>query len=231
MFADIVFPNDNEGEFIKLAERLSIPSICFVYIFNRKDNQKARAEKLAKLQKETKLRLFLGLWVKKTETMQARKFADLILVKSTPENREVLEKREVDTLFGLEDNPKPDPMHYRYSSLNQVLCAIASQNRTIISFPFRMCLLADSERRMTLFGRISQNIRFCRKYKVPTALASFAQDPYEMRNPNDLASLGIVLGMTPGDSKNAIDSVFKRIEENQKIRDGRLIAEGIEFVD
>jgi RNase P/RNase MRP subunit p30 len=93
-----------------------------------------------------------------------------------------------------------------------------------------MCLYAELERRAVLFGRIMQNVRLCRKYNVIMALASFASEPYDMRNPSDLASLGLILRMTPGESKNAINSVFQRIDENKRIGDGSLISEGIEII-
>jgi hypothetical protein len=126
MFTDVVFPQDNEQEFIRIAKRLSIPSLCFVYNYDRKDNLWLRKEKQVELQKSTDVKLFFGLVAKNAETRAARRQADLILVRSTPDNRLTFEKREVDTVFGLEDNPKKDSMHYRYSSLNQVLCTIAS---------------------------------------------------------------------------------------------------------
>jgi RNase P/RNase MRP subunit p30 len=231
MFADIVFPKGNEEEFIRLAKRLSIPGLCIAYPYNRKENPKLMIEKIRKLQEKTEIKLFFGLLARRPETREARKLADLVIVKSTPENREVLEERQVDMVFGLEDNPKPDPMHYRYSSLNQVLCSIAAENRTILSFPFRMCLIAEPERRAVLFGRISQNIRMCRKYNVNTVIASFAEEPYEMRNPDDLYGLGMALGMTPGQAKAAVGSVWNKLIENQKIRSGKRVAEGIEFID
>jgi RNase P/RNase MRP subunit p30 len=230
MFTDIVFPQGNEEDFIRIAKRLSIQSLCFVYNYDKKDNLKLRKEKIAVLQKSSEIKLFFGLVAKNAETRAARTQADMILVRSTPDNRLTFEKREVDGVFGLEDNPKRDSMHYRYSSLNQVLCTIASKNRTIIAFPFRMCLRAEPERRAVLFGRIMQNIRLCRKYKVPMALASFATEPYEMRCPSDLASLGLVLRMTPGQSKDSINSISKRIDENKRIMDGTFIAEGIEIL-
>lgn len=231
MFADIVFPKGNEEEFIRLAKRLSIGAICFAYEYHRKDDHKERAERIRRLQESSGIELSYGLMAKRGETREARKFADLILVRSTPENREALEQKEVDSLFGLEDNPRQDSMHYRYSSLNQVLAHIAQENNTLISFPFRMCLLAESERRAVLMGRISQNIRICRKYKAPAALASFAAEPFEMRNPSDLLSFGIVLGMTPGQAKAAINAVRQKIEENKGIKSGRILGAGIMFVD
>jgi RNase P/RNase MRP subunit p30 len=51
---------------------------------------------------------------------------------------------------------------------------------------------------------MAQNIVFCRKFKVPTLIASFARTPFELRNPSDLASFFTVLGMHPEEAKKAL---------------------------
>jgi RNase P/RNase MRP subunit p30 len=75
-----------------------------------------------------------------------------------------------------------------------------------------------------------QNIDFCRKYKIKTAIASFARNPYEMRGPRDLMSFGIVLGMHPKEANDSLDSVYQRIVLNSKKRAGEYFGEGIERV-
>jgi RNase P/RNase MRP subunit p30 len=231
MFTDIVLPNENEKDFIALADRLGIRSICFCYYFVPKTDPKQYQERLKKLQEKTGIKLSLGFITKLSDTLKARKFADLLLVKASPENRETLEKKEVDCIYELENGPKPDKMHYANAGLNQVLCAVAKDNATIITFSFSMLLNADSLRRATLMGRIRQNIRLCRKYKVSTAFASFARAPYEIRPEHDFLNLGTAFGMHPKDAQAAISSVSKKIEENQLIKAGKYFGEGIVVVD
>ena len=48
-----------------------------------------------------------------------------------------------------------------------------------------------------------QNIRFCRKFKVPMIVASFAKTPFEMRAPFELKAFFEVLGMTSKESAQA----------------------------
>jgi RNase P/RNase MRP subunit p30 len=231
MFTDIVLPNENERDFIALAERLGIKALCFCYYFMPKTDPKQYQERLKKLQEKTDITLSMGFITKLSDTMKARKFADLLLVKASPESRETIEKKEVDCIYELENGPKPDKMHYANAGLNQVLAVIAKDNTTIITFSFSMLLNADSLRRATVMGRIRQNIRICRKYKVATAFASFARMPYEMRPEHDFMNLGTALGMHPKDAQTAVSSVSRKIEENQLIKAGKYYGEGIVVID
>ena len=101
----------------------------------------------------------------------------------------VLERTSVDIMFDFELLHAKDHLHYRRSGLNQVLCKIAHDNGKMIAFSFRSLL--NSKNKALLLGRMMQNVRFCRKYKVKTLLASFAKNEYEVRK--DLIALKRVL--------------------------------------
>ena len=101
----------------------------------------------------------------------------------------VFERTSVDIMFDFELLHAKDHLHYRRSGLNQVLCKIAHDNEKMIAFSFRSLL--NSKNKALLLGRVMQNIRFCRKYKVKTLLASFAKNEFEVRN--DLVALERVL--------------------------------------
>jgi RNase P/RNase MRP subunit p30 len=59
---------------------------------------------------------------------------------------------------------------------------------------FGYSLLKCSDvRRAVLLGRMKQNLRICKKYKVKIRVFSFALKPYEIRSEKDLESLGKVL--------------------------------------
>ena len=53
-------------------------------------------------------------------------------------------------------------------------------------------------------GRMMQNIRFCRKFKVKTFLSSFASEKEEMRSPFDLAKLAKALGADDGTAEEIV---------------------------
>ena len=83
-------------------------------------------------------------------------------------------------------------------------CKFAKENRVIIGINFSDILNSSGVERANILGRIMQNIRLCRKYKVDMLTASFATDPFEMRSAKDLLSFNISLGMEPGVSKRAL---------------------------
>lgn len=233
MFTDIVFPAGNEPMFVELAKRLSIGGLCFCYPFVPKGNHEELKNRIKELQDKTDIMLSFGLLVRPNDSMKARALADLIIVKAytNADSRPLLEKKEIDLIYELEGSTKNDPMHYRFSGLNQVHCAIARESEMIIGLSFSMLLNAERRRRCLLMGRFNQNIRFCRKYKVNIAFASFAKSPYEMRARQEMFSLARTLGMTPGDAQLSLDMTSKRIEENRLRKQGLFFGKGIEIVD
>ena len=62
MLIDIVFPENNEDEFIKIAVKLGYNAICFAYKFDKSKNEKQK--ELIKEKQKLKIRL-LDLRVKK----------------------------------------------------------------------------------------------------------------------------------------------------------------------
>lgn len=233
MYVDIVFPENNEKKFIELALKLGYDGLCFVYEFKTKTSFVLQAEKIEKLKQKTELVLFIGALTKSKHTSSARPLSDLVIVSasSQKENRYVLEKPRADLLFGLELEPKNDSMHHKNSGLNQVLCALATKNRTMIGYPLSILMEKKDMLRTIYMGRASQNIKFCRKYKCEVVIASFAHAPFEMRAPTDLESLGVVLGMHPKEAKSSLTNIAKRINFNIKKKNKQIIAEGIEIID
>ena len=209
MFFDVVFPRENEKEFIKLASRLSYNGLFFVYKY---DKNKDYEKKIKKLQKHTKLKLSYGFIISLKDTNKIKKTKALIFIKSSSKNRFVIEKNKANVLFALEEHTKEDFIHHRASGLNHVLCKLASKNKIIIGFSFNS-ILKSSKNSYKILGRIMQNIWLCRKYKIKTLTASFAEQPYEMRSVYDLISLFSVLGMDKEEVKNSfdIDSLIKSI--------------------
>jgi len=227
MFIDIVFPKKNEKQFIKLAEKLNYFSLCFVYNFTPDITTKTQL--LKELQKTTKINLFLALQSAPANIKKAKNLADLVLVKSIPEqDQKILEKLIPDILFDLELSPKKDPLHFRLSGLNQVLCNLAQKNNTAIGFSFSSML--NYKNKPQLLGRIIQNIKLCRKYKVKTIFASFAKTPLQMRSPHDLISLAIVLGMHPSEAKLSLTNTLNIIQQNKKKKSPGYISEDIEII-
>ena len=105
-----------------------------------------------------------------------------------------------------------DFMHHRDSGLNQVLCNLAKKNNVAIGFSFSVIL--NARNRGKLMGRMMQNIKLCRKYKIPIVIGTFARNKWELRNEADIQAFFKVLGMTGKEVK--MDFVEKRIEHKRR---------------
>ena len=182
---EIVFPNNNEKAFISLAERLGVKEMVLVYPF----------EQFAKKElPKGKVILKLGIVAKQQDILEAKKLSRFVIVESGEKDQYTLEKMRPHLMFNFEKSSKKDKTHYRISGLNQVLCKLAASNNITVGFSFSELLHASPRERKVLLGRMMQNMRFCKKYKVKTLFASFAKKPFEMRNERDLKALASLMG-------------------------------------
>jgi RNase P/RNase MRP subunit p30 len=185
-------------------------------------------EVIEKEQKKTKIKLHFGLLVEAKQVNKARSVCDFVLVKSTGDDQIILEKSKPDIIYDLELVAKKDKLNFRLSGLNQVLCKLASKNKVIVGFSFS--LIFNAKNRVMILGRIIQNIRLCRKYKVDTAFASFARNLFELRAWHDLISFLIVLGMQAGKAKKSFRFAADKIKLNQKKKLPEYIREGVKVL-
>lgn len=125
---------------------------------------------------------------------------------NTPEKtRHAIEKGPVKIFYNLEVHSERDGLHQRKSGFNHVLAALAHEKEKIIAFNFNAILRAAGHQRSVLLGRMRQNVRLCRKYKVMMLIMSGATHLYEMRAGHDLIAFGELIGMTPGEAKQAMN--------------------------
>ena len=139
----------------------------------------------------------------------------LIIAEGSELNRAILENKKIDILVSSENNSKKDFMHYRNSGLNQVLCKLANKNSIAIAFSFNDVLKAKGTERSKIMGRMMQNVKLCKKYKVNMVISSFATSKFELKSPSDLISFGIILGMTPKEAKESILNIDRIFEINK----------------
>ncbi|HLD15807.1 MAG TPA: RNase P subunit p30 family protein [Candidatus Nanoarchaeia archaeon] len=114
----------------------------------------------------------------------------------------------VDIITGVENYKKKDKLNARSSGLNQVICKEASENKIAIGFDFNLALNSDNKQK--IIGRMMQNVKLCRKYKVRMALFSGAKNKFEMRSAKDLIAFGKVIGMTGSEVKKALNFEKKK---------------------
>lgn len=187
---DFVIPNNNQGEFIAMAEKLGYKGLCFLYNINDYSDKQKRSKL-----KNTNINVDVGILADNTNIYKLKNKLKnkkaLVAVKSSVNDRSIMERLKPDIIFSFEENIRKDFIHQRASGLNHILCKLAKESGIIIGFSVKSIL--DAENKQELLGRMMQNISLCKKFKVKTIVASFAQKPLEMRSMHDLRSLFKVL--------------------------------------
>jgi len=201
---DIVIPNNNEEEFINIAKKLRYKALCFLYDFDFYLEKQKKSKTINK-----KIKIYNGI-LADTKNIQKinnklQKKEVFIAIKNSIINREILEKSKADLIFSLEESHKKDFIHHRASGLNHILCRLAKENNIMVGFSLTSILKSENEH--IILGRVMQNIRLCRKFKVKTKIASFSEKPFEMRSPNDILSLFTRLGMHQKEAKESLNTI------------------------
>lgn len=185
---DIVFPDENEHEFLEMAKKLGYNELLFVYEMGRRPLPKP-------VVKDVSLKVRVGLLASPKQVQKAKQLCPFVLVRSSPDDREVIERKCPQMIFELENQRRKDPMHLKNSGLNQVLCALLGKNRISVGLSLHLVLTSTTQQKIRILGRMIQNIRLCKKYKVETMFASFAKSPMQMRNPHDMEAFSRCLGL------------------------------------
>lgn len=115
----------------------------------------------------------------------------IIIGGTDKKNRSAVENKNVDVLLSPEKDRTKDFMKFRNSGLNQILCKLAHKNNVAIGFNFDDVL--DSDNKINILGKMMQNVKLCRKYKIKMNI--FSKD----RSISDLKSFGVILGMHPSE--------------------------------
>ncbi len=95
------------------------------------------------------------------------------MYKATGNDRKTFEKGN-QLIYYLEFSKRKDFIFHRNSGMNQVLAKIAKQKHDIIGFSFSDWI--KSENKAIVFGRMQQNNKLCKKYKVKTQILSFEKE-------------------------------------------------------
>lgn len=202
---DFAFPKDNEKEFISLAERLGIKSLCFVY-----DDKLPEKPSRSK----SSLKIYSAVLCDQKNIRRQKKSFTLMRCSSPKDIRPILEQHRPDLILNLESVSRKDFIHHRASGLNQVHASLLTKNDIVAGFSFSSLLNKKPQEKAVLLGRLSQNISFARKYRFPLFIGSFASEPFHLRPYQDLKSFAISLGMHPSEFDFARKTIFKRLETN-----------------
>lgn len=123
-------------------------------------------------------------------------FASKRIFKSdVKKDRNLIESRKADLIFEFEQERRKDATHFRSSGMNQVIAKLMKEKKVSYGLSFNQVLVASKEEKAKIIGRLIQNIKLCKKYKVPVVVASFARSPKEMRDYKDLMAFSRLLGL------------------------------------
>jgi RNase P/RNase MRP subunit p30 len=198
-YRDIVIPDGNEEELIRMAELLGYSELVMCY-----------KEVPEKKQFKTKLKVCYAVLAQPGKVSKARK-AGLVIVKTIEKIRETVEREKPDIIFGMEERPKRDYMHQRNSGMNHIICRIANEKN--VAFGLSFTDIRKNRHQQKLLGRIMQNVRLYNKYKCRVVFGTFAASPFDMRGPLDLVSFLATLGLK--NPKKAMQNIKikKSVEE------------------
>lgn len=186
---DVVIPDNNEKEFIAIARKLGYKTLCFLYTYDDYQSKKKNFSDSADIKIINGILADSNKLKKIKNEIESEGF--FVAAKSSDKDMEIMEGSLANLIFSFEENQRRDFMHQRASGLNHILCSLARKNNITIGFSFTSILNAKD--RHEILGRMMQNLRMCKRFKVKTMIASFAKSPYEMRSMHDLMSLFKVL--------------------------------------
>lgn len=166
---DVLVSGGNEEEMARQAEALGFKEVIFLHKELKKPSGLASYGKMA---------VKRGVLVQSlNEVDKAKNHYEFVFA---PSRREFFENKKVNFIIDSEENPEKDSFYQRKAGLDDVLCKFAKKNNKTIVFDVK--LLGNK----LALGRMMQNARMCRKYKLNFLIATFASHPLEMRAKKDL---------------------------------------------
>jgi RNase P/RNase MRP subunit p30 len=196
MAVDIVFPEGNEEKFMQMAEKLGYKSLVFCY---------ASPKDVEPFRKKTSIKILSAIMVDSRTAQKMKGKADLLISSCSGDIRQMVEATPVDILIDAESSRNKDFIHHRNSGLNHIIANLASAKKKAMGFSGALAIGSRGMFRAQVMGRMMQNVRLCRKYKVKMVIASFAKAPFGMRSPHDLLSFCVILGMHPKEARDAMN--------------------------
>ncbi len=120
-------------------------------------------------------------------------------------------KAGVAALVDLELDSRRDNLHHRSSGLDTTSAGLCARHGTLVAVNIANLRARDP----VIIGRVMQNIALCRQHHAPMCVVSFAQHENELPHEQDVRSLLISLGMSPGEAKaatGAFEAAYERFK-------------------
>lgn len=130
----------------------------------------------------------------------------ILEVKDYNDKRKLIENNSLNILLNPHLVTNKDSLHFRNSGMDQIICSLMNKNGIAMAFTL------DKINNHVEIGRIMQNIRLCRKYKVKMLFFTFSDNIYGLRAKLDIIAFLQVLGMTPNEAKEALEGLKEFIQ-------------------
>ncbi len=174
---DLVFPG-NEQELAAMAGVLGLKDVVFIYPVGKASGKDNCAVVCGPKEYDAALKTGLP-----------------IVLRSSEADRAICERKNPPQyILGLGEVGK-DRFNERDTGLDRPLLRILAKKGIAVVLSLASVLETEGEGRAVLLGRYMEIVSLCRRAGVDVVMASCASDPYGMRAPHDLQSLGVVLGM------------------------------------
>jgi RNase P/RNase MRP subunit p30 len=226
-------------DYVSMASRLGLESICLVKVIEGKSTLPEFKEFCKRVRSiKTKIAIYCGVELSpKAQNVQRlvrefRRDADIIIVSGDEAlNRAASECWEIDVIESPYLSGDKDFMHQRNSGIDYTIGRNCAERGIAIGFGFRDILNASRKRRLTLLGRMMQNVQICRDTGTPMFVSSSASKPLEMRSANTLISFATILGFEDTELPGASGACAGIIERTLRRKDDAVLLRGFKVLE
>lgn len=147
-------------------------------------------------------------------------------------NRFFLESCQIDFLQDPQNTlflGKMDFIHHFNSGLNHILCKIAKEKNigliSTLNFSYGKKFYIPKE-----IGRINQNLKFARKYGIPSIINFIVKFPTQIKTIVELKGIMSFFDLSPIQKKESFEILEKKIKENKFKNSEKYISRGIKII-
>lgn len=123
---------------------------------------------------------------------------------------------------------KMDFIHHQNSGINHVLCNLANERDIGMFFSLNFVTGLDKNKAKE-FGRISQNIKFCQKYKVPVLLSFAISNVNQIKTCDQLKKISSLFNFSSQMASKNVSILEDTVKKNKFRLSDKHIIDGIRF--
>ncbi len=242
MYVLVDYNQDCNKLFNKLNENNDIPVVLFKIRLNNKNQIRDDYDKLKQL--KTKLNpKFSALQI----TLDKMENATVGIINSFKQdfdiliglgglnkvNRFFLEQTRIDFLQDPHNSlfkPKIDFIHHFNSGINHILCNFAKERE--IDFLISLNFIDENKRNIIKdFGKINQNLRFTRKYKINNYMNYIVQNENHIKNIKQLNSILSSFDVSNTQISDNQNILMNKIMQNKKVNTREFVNNDIKILN